>query len=200
LHPAHWRLLRALVPAGTDDMFIVGDAHQRIYGKPIVLSRYGIETRGRSRRLTVNYRTSREILNWSLRVAYGQTADDLEGEDDSLAGARSEFSGPEPESNGFVSTAAERSGLVDKIRAWQEAGIRLSEIAVVTRLGNQVDELTDVLIDAGIPAMKVSRSTDENTSDDEVRVMTMHRAKGLEYRAIALVGANNRDLPPSAVR
>lgn len=58
LHPAHWRLLRAVVPPGTDDLFIVGHAHQRIYGRQVVLSRLGIETRGRSRRLTVNYRTS----------------------------------------------------------------------------------------------------------------------------------------------
>ena len=69
LHPAHWRLLRALIPAGSDDLFIVGDAHQRIYGKPAPLSRFGIETRGRARRLTVNYRTSREILQWCLRIA-----------------------------------------------------------------------------------------------------------------------------------
>jgi superfamily I DNA/RNA helicase len=62
LHPAHWHLLRALITSGNDDMFIVGDAHQRIYGTPVVLSRYGIETRGRLRRLTVNYRTSRQIL------------------------------------------------------------------------------------------------------------------------------------------
>src|SRR5690606_20333066 len=79
LHAAHWRLLRALVPAGTDDLFIVGDAHQRIYGRPLVLSRYGIETRGRSRRLTVNYRTSREILTWCSAVMQGASVDDLEG-------------------------------------------------------------------------------------------------------------------------
>lgn len=200
LHPAHWRLLRALIPVGNDDMFIVGDAHQRIYGKPVVLSHYGIETRGRSRRLTVNYRTSRQILNWSLKVAYGQRADDFEGDDESLAGARSEFGGPEPESSGYSSAVAERSALVERIRSWEDSGIALSQIAIVTRLSKQVDELTDVLADAEIAAVKVTGNTDENALGDEVRVMTMHRAKGLEYRAVALVGANNRDLPPSAVR
>lgn len=93
LHPAHWRLLRALIAARQDDLFIVGDAHQRIYGRPVPLSRFGIETRGRSRRLTVNYRTSRQILRWSLRVVDPET-DDLDGAVETLAGARSLFDGP----------------------------------------------------------------------------------------------------------
>ena len=62
LHPAQWRLLRAAVPAGPDDMFIVGDAHQRIYDNHVSLARVGINVRGRSKRLTVNYRTTQEIL------------------------------------------------------------------------------------------------------------------------------------------
>jgi hypothetical protein len=57
LHPAQWRLLRALVPAGPDDLFIVGDAHQRIHDNHVSLARVGVSVRGRSRRLTVNCRT-----------------------------------------------------------------------------------------------------------------------------------------------
>ncbi|WP_411431488.1 UvrD-helicase domain-containing protein, partial [Cutibacterium acnes] len=55
LTPAHWRLIRSLVPEGPNDIFIAEDSHQRIYGHRLVLSRYGIMTRGRSRRLTLNY-------------------------------------------------------------------------------------------------------------------------------------------------
>lgn len=200
LHPAHWRLVNALIPAGSDNLFIVGDAHQRIYGRPVVLSRLGIETRGRSRRLTVNYRTSRQILNWSLQVAYGQTVDDLEGEDDSLAGARSEFIGPEPESAGFSSVAEERAALADKLRSWTEDKIPWSQMAVFARTRNHVDELAAHLAGSGIPVAMVEADTDENTLGEQVRVMTMHRAKGLEYRAVAITGAGNKNLPPWRVR
>lgn len=200
LHPAHWRLVRAVTEPGNDDLFIVGDAHQRIYGKPVVLSRYGIETRGRSRRLTVNYRTSRQILNWSMRVAYGYPVDDLEGEGESLDGARSEFDGPEPEAQGFRSVSAERRALVEKLSSWHDSGLRWADIAVVARTHAQVGELVDELTDADIPVAKVGNTTDENTLGDYVRAMTMHRAKGLEYRAIALVNASNKELPPRFVR
>lgn len=200
LHPAHWRLLGALAPDGKDNLFIVGDAHQRIYGRPVVLSRYGIETRGRSRRLTVNYRTSRQILDWSLRVAYGQSADDLEGDSDTLAGSRSEFAGPEPVAAGFETAREERAALAAVLRGWSEDGIPWSEMAVVTRARAQVDDLRASLSSDGVPAGKVEGGTDEASLGDEVRLMTMHRAKGLEYRGVALAGAGSDDLPPRPVR
>ncbi|GAA5117916.1 UvrD-helicase domain-containing protein [Haloechinothrix salitolerans] len=200
LNAAHWRLLRALIPVGNDDLFIVGDAHQRIYGRPLVLSRFGIETRGRSRRLTVNYRTSREILRWSMQVAYGQPVDDLEGDEDTLLGARSEFGGPEPESQGFNSAREEKSALIVKLRAWAEAGIPWSDMAVVARGRKQVDDIYDYLVGGDVPVAKVDASTDENSLGDEVRIMTMHRAKGLEYRAVAVVGAGSKELPPWPIR
>lgn len=200
LHPAHWRLLRALVPAGEDDLFLVGDAHQRIYGTPVVLSRLGIETRGRSRRLTVNYRTSQEILAWSLQVAYGHPVDDMEGETDSLAGARSEFRGPEPETAEFSTAAKEHLGLVDKLRAWHSADVPWSEMAVLVRSGYRVDQLSNALAEAGIDAATVDGKSDESGFGDQVRVMTMHRAKGLEYRAVAVVGAGSKELPPPPVQ
>jgi len=59
LDVASFKLLRTLVGGQHDnDLFIVGDPHQRIYGKPVVLSRCGIEVRGRSRKLRINYRTT----------------------------------------------------------------------------------------------------------------------------------------------
>jgi hypothetical protein len=48
--PQAFKLIRQLVPGGDreNDLFIVGDAHQRIYGQQVVLSRCGINVRGRS--------------------------------------------------------------------------------------------------------------------------------------------------------
>ena len=200
LHPAHWRFLTALIPTGDDNLFIAGDAHQRIYGRPIVLSRHGIQTRGRSRRLTVNYRTSREILDWSLRVAYGQSVDDLDGGEDTLAGARSEFGGPDPEMRGFSTTRAEQNALAKKLTSWSGSGIDWSQMAVVARDNADVAELTEFLAAQGVPAATVGGTTDEHALGDKVRVMTMHRAKGLEYRAVAIPRASSTKLPPSWVK
>jgi hypothetical protein len=68
LHPAQWRLLRGAVPPGPDDMFITGDVHQRIYDNRVSLAKVGINVRGRSRKLTLNYRTTQEILVLAMRA------------------------------------------------------------------------------------------------------------------------------------
>jgi superfamily I DNA/RNA helicase/mRNA-degrading endonuclease RelE of RelBE toxin-antitoxin system len=198
-HPAHWKLLRALIPTGTDDLFIVGDAHQRIYGKPAPLSRFGIETRGRARRLTVNYRTSREILRWCLGIADAD-ADDLDASSDTLAGARSVFGGPEPESLGFKSKSEEDKGIVAKIEQWIADGYSRSDIAVFVYERNDVRELSESLHAAGIDAEVVNESTKEEKLGDVVRVMTMHRAKGLEYRAVAMGRLGSKSFPPYYVQ
>jgi superfamily I DNA/RNA helicase len=83
------RLLRALVPPGPHDLFLVGDAHQRIYGHQTRLGRCGIEIRGRSRRLRVNYRTTAEISRHSLSLLEGRPIDDLDGGKDDLNGYHS---------------------------------------------------------------------------------------------------------------
>ena len=79
LHPAQWRLLRACVPPGPNDLFLAGDAHQRIYDHKVSLSSLGIETRGRSRRLKINYRTSQSILAHAQSILRGVAVDDLDG-------------------------------------------------------------------------------------------------------------------------
>jgi len=195
LDPARWKLLRALVSSGPDDLFIVGDAHQRIYGKPAPLSRFGIETRGRSRRLTVNYRTSREILRWVLTIADAD-ADDLDAGSDTLAGARSVFGGPEPELLGFTSKVEEDKGLVAKIEQWVADGARKSDVGVFVYERNDVREIVETLAAAGVGAEAVNESTKEEKLGDVVRVMTMHRAKGLEYRAVALARLGSKSFPP----
>ena len=195
LHPAHWKLLRALIPSTTDDLLIVGDAHQRIYGRPAPLSRFGIETRGRARRLTVNYRTSREILKWCLAIADTE-ADDLDTSSDTLAGARSVFRGPDPEARGFASKADEDKGLVARIEKWVADGFSPSDIAVFVYERNDVREVADALNAAGISAQVVNENTKEEQLGDVVRVMTMHRAKGLEYRAVAMARLGAKSFPP----
>ncbi|WP_330249487.1 AAA family ATPase [Nocardia sp. NBC_00565] len=199
LHPAHWKLLRTLIPTDTDDLFIVGDAHQRIYGKAIPLSRFDIETKGRSRRLTINYRTSKEILGWCLEVIDKQV-DDLDLATETLAGARSVFSGPELDIRGFASEAAELQGITKWIGSRHEEGYALADIAVCAFEHRQVNDIRQALTAEGIPNVEINERTDEENLGDTVRVMTMHRAKGLEFRAVALPQLSAETFPPYYVR
>lgn len=199
LHPAHWKMLRALIARANDDLFIVGDAHQRIYGRPTPLSRFGIETRGRSRRLTINYRTSREILRWTLKVA-DPDVDDLDTESDSLEGARSVFRGPEPEVLVFENSQREDEGIVDLIQRWCGEGLKPADIAVFAHENRQVEQLTAALTRGHVENAIVRSETREDKLGDVVRLMTMHRAKGLEYRGVVLARVGHDDFPPQYVK
>lgn len=198
LHPAHWKMLRALIAPDTDDLFIVGDAHQRIYGRPTPLSRYGVETRGRSRRLTINYRTSREILRWTLKVADPEV-DDLDNEAETLEGARSVFGGPEPETLAFDGVADENKGIVSVIERWNSDGMKPSDIAVFAYETRHVEDIAHALRDAGVDNAVVGADTREEKLGDLVRVMTMHRAKGLEFRGVILARTGATEFPPKYV-
>ncbi|MHC5931900.1 UvrD-helicase domain-containing protein, partial [Nostoc sp.] len=95
---AVFSLIRAIVPPKDDgnDIFLVGDPHQRIYGRKVVLSRCGIDIRGRSHKLRINYRTTDETRNWATKVLDGVTVDDLDGDKDDLKGYRSLLHGDKP--------------------------------------------------------------------------------------------------------
>jgi hypothetical protein len=97
-----FRLLRFIVPEAENDLFIVGDAHQRIYGKKVVLGQCGIKITGRSKRLKVNYRTTDEIRRLAVSVLNKMSVDDLDGGEDSVKGYHSLLHGQEPDSSSPV--------------------------------------------------------------------------------------------------
>ena len=97
LHPSQWRLLRAAVAPGPDDLFIAADPHQRIYDNRVSLASLRISVRGRSRRLSLNYRTTQEILAWAVPLLGTEPVTGLDGEVDSLLGYRSPMHGPRPQ-------------------------------------------------------------------------------------------------------
>lgn len=92
-----YRLIRSMVPPGADDLFIVGDGHQCIFGRNrVVLGRCGIEIRGRARKLRLNYRTTQQTWNWATGLLAGCSVDDLDGGVDDNQGIKSLTKGPEP--------------------------------------------------------------------------------------------------------
>lgn len=199
LHPSHWRMLRALVPDGPDDLFIVGDATQRIYDRRVVLSRYGISVRGRrSTTLKLNYRTTAEILRWSLRLIGDDPVDDLDDGSVDRKGYRSLLRGELPDVAGFTSAGSELIGLVEDLRGRMAEGVAAEEILVATRVGSKVELIQRQLSEAGLPAMLLT--ADRTGDHDVIHVATLHRLKGLEYRHVALVDVSLGTVPlPAAV-
>jgi len=196
LHPAQWRLLRAAVPSGPDDMFIVGDAHQRIYDNHVSLARMGVNVRGRSKRLTVNYRTTQEILGLAVPTLGRAAFAGLDNEEETLSGYQSPLHGQQPEVFGATTHEAELAALVQRVRNWHENGIELNAIGVAARNGHMVKQATEALGSAGIPTVQLAGKSKKNA----VRVGTMHGMKGLEFQAVAVVGVAEGTVPaPSAV-
>lgn len=194
LHESQWRMLRAVVDEGPNDLFIVGDSHQRIYDRRTSLSKVGINIKGRGRRLRINYRTTHEILRWALRLLGEEAYDDLDQgvEMHDFAGYHSFLHGPEPTLEGFSSKRAEYEGLVGRIRTWIEAGVHPEEIAVAGRTAGVFEGLEATLKQAGIP---VTHLKGELPKSEGVRLGTMHRLKGIEFRCVAVIDVDDDTVP-----
>ena len=193
LHAGHWRVLRGLVASGPNDLFICEDGHQRIYGERTVLSRYGIETRGRSRQLTLNYRTSRQNLAFAIGVIDNQPVLDLEGEQDTVAGYHSTFTGPKPVTRGFPGIAEEMRFVVETIRGWLDAGVHPASIAILARRTAEQDRVRIVLQEGGVAVELLQKEGAGNPS--AVKIASMHRAKGTEFSRVIVVGAEAGVVP-----
>ncbi len=189
------RLLRALAPEGPNSLFVVGDAHQRIYGQPICLSHCGIEIRGRSRRLKLNYRTTAEIRRHAVAILEGCEIDDLDGEADTLKGYCSLRRGPEPERRHFLKEAQEASFLVERIKAWLEE-VPESAICVAARTRSKInDRYRPILESAGIRTVMIEKDPESEAQQPGIRLATMHRLKGLEFPRMILAGVQEGALP-----
>ncbi|GGP91154.1 UvrD-helicase domain-containing protein [Streptosporangium pseudovulgare] len=199
LHPVRWRVLRSAVSTGQDDIFLAGDAHQRIYDNRVSLGSVGIHVAGRSTRLTINYRTTAEILSWSLAMLAGEKVLGLEDEPITLAGYRSEIHGERPRLFGATTKNAELAYVATVVRGWIDAGVSADEIGIAARSGPHAQDAVAALTRAGIPASHLTR--DKDAVEGHVQVMTMHRMKGLEFRCVAVIGVGAGQIPSAgAVR
>ncbi|PTX52706.1 UvrD-like helicase family protein [Melghirimyces profundicolus] len=195
-HPEGLKLIRALVPKRDNDLLLCGDAHQRIYSRYVTLSQCGIDIRGqRSKRLRINYRTTEEIRTEAMQALQGHDWDDLdggkdEGKDISL------LSGNPPERHHFGTEEEERTFLVEKIRKLTEQGVHTGEIAVLVRKNKMVETIKAALEEAEIPT--VTMTSRYQKADEGISCGTMHRSKGLEFRAVFLAGVNRDILPPAS--
>jgi hypothetical protein len=204
LHPAQWRVLRGAAAPGSDDLFITGDPHQRIYDAKVSLGSLGISVTGRTHRLRINYRSTEEILSWSTGILTPVSVDDLGGEgSDTLAGYRSLLHGRRPHADGYGSEQAEVAALVERVEGWIAQGIRPAEIGVCARFNVLLDKAYDRLAAAGVPVVRVKENPGPDV--DGVRLATMHAMKGLEFRCVAVLGVTasavpfSREITPASV-
>ena len=195
LLPTHWQLARALVAPGDDDLFIAEDSHQRIYGSKIVLGRYGIKIVGRSQRLTLNYRTTAQNLHYAMTILEGGDYVDLEDEAEETR-YRSARSGPAPKILRAISLSDELTAIGDRVRGWLDAGDSPATIAVLVHDRYSRDRIVNRLSELDIPARAVDRDAPPT---DRVQVMTMHRAKGMEFSKVILADVGYRS-PAEAAR
>ncbi len=186
-------LLRAILPKGDNDLFLVGDAHQRIYGNPVRLSAAGIETRGRSKRLKLNYRTTKEVRDFAVKILEGIKVDDLDDGEDTLRGYRSLRSGVRPVIKVFKKPEEEKTFIRDTVAGWRESG-RAEEICIVARTKRQIEQTYVPLLEReGIPHYVVEK--DDDSTAPGVRLATMHRVKGLEFPRVILAGVDEEHMP-----
>ncbi|MET9131436.1 UvrD-helicase domain-containing protein [Streptomyces antibioticus] len=194
LHPAQWRVLRAVVRPGPDDLFVTGDPHQRIYDSRVSLGSLGIATTGRSFRLRLNYRSTEEILAWSARLLASVPVEALEGDGtDSLDGYRSLLHGGRPRVRGHATRQEETEALVERVRTLLTEGFAPHEIGVCARFNLALDAAEEKLKAAGIPVLRVKGQVTPGA--EGVRLATMHAMKGLEFRAVSVLGVAEGTVP-----
>ena len=194
-----YRLIRAL--AGEEhpnDIFIVGDSHQRIYRNHPILSKCGINVRGRSSILKINYRTTEEIRKQALLLLKGISFDDLDKGFDLGDKCQSLTHGEKPIVENFGNANDEFDFLLREVKKLKDNGVSLTDICIVARTKKLVDDYIALFTKAGIRSYAIKRNKADDRSFDGVRVATMHRVKGLEFKYVFIAAVNNRIIPLSS--
>lgn len=186
-----FRLFRAMVPEGANDIFIVGDGHQRIYRRKVALSQAGVKISGRSRKLYINYRTTDEIRKFAVALLQDVSVDDLDEGRDTNSKYKSLMHGSPPEVRQFPTFAKEVAAIVEFVRAAEDP----SRTCLVTRTHADLEQYDAALREKGIATHRISRSEAEDLSKPGLRLATMHRVKGLEFERMIVAGVNEGKVP-----
>lgn len=186
------RLIAALSPISeelTDPLCVVGDGHQRIYNKtPIALSRAGINVRGRSKRLKINYRTTEQIRKWAHGLLAGMEIDDLDGGIVDTVADQSVMRGAEPKIVSCTSYEEAASAIAVWIKGLKDSGVASHEICFTPPNKAVVTGLESI----GIKTLELqARQADPGQDEPGVRYGTKQRIKGLEFKAVALLMNGN---------
>ncbi len=192
LQPQELKLLAALANENPGDLMLLGDAGQRIYPGGFSLNKLGINVRGRSHILRINYRTTEQIRRFADRLLPKSSDDFDEGQEDRRS--RSLLRGPAPVVRGFDREPDQEEFVVQQIQHALGKGLAAHEIAVFSRVGSHLNTLKEKLTAAGLDVHLLSSDQDD-TSTRGINLGTMHRAKGLEFKVVFVVNCSQGVVP-----
>jgi mRNA-degrading endonuclease RelE of RelBE toxin-antitoxin system len=186
------RFLAALGAGRPNGLFFAGDLGQRIFQQPFSWKSVGVDIRGRSRTLHINYRTSHQIRMQADRLLAPELSD-VDGNMEKRKGTISVFNGPPPVIQVSGSPEDEIRMVGELLRDLGNAGVMPHEIGVFVRSAAEMDRARGAIRDAGVPF----KTLDENieTISGHVSIGTMHLAKGLEFRTVAVMACDDEVIP-----
>lgn len=189
---AQLRFLAALGGSRPNALFFAGDLGQRIFQTPFSWKSLGVDVRGRSQTLRINYRTSHQIRMQADHLL-GPEVSDVDGNVEDRRGTVSVFNGSEPDIRIFDGSEDE----IEAVGKWIAERISESvvphEIGIIVRSGEQLDRAKEAA-QASASAFKVLDEHVETTTG-MLSISTMHLAKGLEFRAVAVMACDDEVIP-----
>lgn len=189
---SHLRFLATLGGNRPNALFFAGDLGQRIFQQPFSWKSLGVDIRGRSRTLRVNYRTSHQIRTQADRLL-GPSVTDIDGNSEDRSDTVSVFNGPPP----IIHTLKDENEEIQAVGNWinecARAGILPHEIGVFVRSAAQLDRAQAAVQAAGLPFRVLDEHVE--TASGSVSISTMHLAKGLEFRAVAVMACDDEVIP-----
>jgi hypothetical protein len=186
------RFLAALGTNRPDALFFAGDLGQRIFQTPFSWKSLGVDVRGRSSTLRINYRTSHQIRRQADRLLGPELAD-VDGIVEDRRGAVSVFNGPEPDVRIVESPEAEAEVIAGWLRLRSGEGVAPEEIGVFVRSEDQLARAKKVVVGAGLGVTMPAAGSDPEPG--KVALMPMHQAKGLEFKAVVVAACDDDVLP-----
>ena len=182
-------------PLGADrpnGLFFTGDLGQRIFQQPFSWQALGVKIRGRARTLKVNYRTSHQIRRRS-DLLLGSAISDVDGITEERSGTVSVFNGAEPSIAVLDSEEEETAAVADWLSKLTDGELKPDEISIFVRSPEQIDRARTALERAGLPYVVLDNRL--QTLAGQVSVSAMHLAKGLEFRAVAVMACDDEVVP-----
>ncbi|MBI2800742.1 MAG: UvrD-helicase domain-containing protein [Gammaproteobacteria bacterium] len=195
LSPPQLRFLAALGADRPNALFFAGDLGQRVFQQPFSWKSLGVDIRGRARTLHINYRTSHQIRSQADRLLDHEVSD-VDGNTEARRGTVSVFNGPAPAVRMFPTQEEEIGAVGDWIKDCAKRDVAPHEIGVFVRSEKELDRAREAVTLAGLPYKVLDAQVE--TSHGHVSVSTMHLAKGLEFRAVAVMACDDEIIPLQA--
>ncbi|SCU98916.1 conserved hypothetical protein [Cupriavidus necator] len=189
------RFLASIAGDRSTALFFAGDLGQRIFQQPFSWKSLGVDVRGRSRTLNINYRTSHQIRS-QADLLLGPEVSDVDGNVESRKGTISVFNGPEPVIRSFDSPDLESQAVGQWLKQSSTSGVLPHEIGVFVRSEEEFPRALAAIATSGLKARVLGK--DMATEEGFVSITTMHLAKGMEFRVVAVMACDDEIIPSQA--